>query len=111
MFKRTFPDSEYRRVYMRKLVDDLRAVCGLGGKEARDTARHMIQLLEAKLHAGEEVDLGFLKIQPRKVKPAEIRFNLDPTNPDRHFLGEGVRWRVHFIKSWLKNSRPPWSRH
>jgi len=86
-------------------------VCGLSGKEARKVAKHMVQVLEAKIHAGEEVDLGFIKLQPRTVKPAEIRFNLDQNSTDRHFLGERVRWKIHFIKSWLVSNRPTWSRH
>ena len=93
---------------MRELVSGLRVLHSIGPKEARKVATMMLVLIEAKMQAGESVDLGFMKIDPQKSSPRVVHSNISKT---RHFIGESVKWRIMFRESWLKKRAPLWSRH
>lgn len=103
------PRSEYRRVYLRRLIRDVETTLRVTPKQAREIATGLVVFLKAKVHKGEEVDLGFLLLKLKTTKPREFKFNLNGTNNGRYFKGESAKWAVSVRGGWVRKAKPAWA--
>lgn len=103
-------DSEYRRVYMSKLIKEIMIINELGKDEARVVASSIVVYLEHQIKHGKEINLGFLKMTPKSSKPTVINCNVGGNKSTIH-MGETTRWQMRIAKSWQKKHKPFWSRY
>ncbi len=102
--------SEFRRVYMSKLIKELMVINEISWDEAKFVAGSMIVYLDDRIKHGKAVDLGFLKIVPKTSKPTVIQCNVGGKKSVIH-MGETVRWQTRITKSWQRKRKPHWSRY
>ncbi len=95
---------------MKNLVKELCLYGEVGRAEARSALGLVIALLEAKIRAGDSIDLGFLKLNAVTTQPAAFVTNFDPKEPRTFMVGQSRKWNVVIRKSWLEKVKPKWSR-
>ncbi len=85
---------------------------GVDASTARQALALTIALMEAKVAAGESVDLGFMNLKVTSTKPgAFIAPGTGGTaSATTYMIGESKRWWPVIRKSWLRKFRPKWSR-
>lgn len=104
------PDSEFRRQYCKKLIASFRRR-GLSASEARKAVSAMLSTLQEQIYYGHPVELGFIKLQPRRKAPSMITFQMTAAKKKPQYLiGEHCVWRINFSKKWLRTKVPDWAR-
>lgn len=95
---------------MKKLRQELEFHLRLTSAEAKLAASAMVCYFSHKLFLGEPVDLGFMRLHPKRVAAREFRINF-PGRNERYLQGETITWKVAVHESWQREQRPTWSKY
>jgi len=110
MTRRDLPPSEFRRTYMKALVRDIKVTCNVDGAQAREALRVVIPFLEARVAAGESIDLGFMLLKAVDTKPAKFESRFGGKTNVTYMVPASKRWLATIRRGWLRTVMPDWSR-
>jgi len=95
---------------MKDLVKELCLYCDVNRADARKALSLVISLFEAKIRAGDSIDLGFLKLNAVTTQPAAFTTSFNQEEPRTFMVGQSRKWNVVIRRGWLEKVRPSWSR-
>lgn len=104
------PAKEFRRKYMLDLTSELSSTYGLDKKKSKEVASLIVDFFSRKVFKGEEVNLGFMSMFPKKIKSFIVKSHLKKTGHGTYYIGGSVRWAVKVSKAWQVKNRPKWSK-
>jgi hypothetical protein len=104
-----FSKNEKKKKYFKYIVLELINYHGHTKDEAQLIAEGMIRYLEAKVHNGDNINLGFMSIRKFLKKSQQICDNLRPEKNQVYLIPERIAWKVNIFRSWQLNYKPSWS--
>lgn len=96
---------------MKNLINGLSVHGNMSRQDAKKAAFAIISLMQSSIRAGNQLDLGFMKIVRKSVKPKALKCNVGGMNGQVLYLGESSKWEVRITKGWQKKTKPVWSRY
>lgn len=100
-----FGTNEFRRKYMKTIVNGIQQEYDVPKKEAKKAASLVLGFLQKQAEEGEVINLGFLKLTPETREPRVISSVL---TGQTHYRGETKKWKINWSQKWLRDHSPSW---